>query len=243
MKDYLEFIKKDFNKGIPLILGCNCAVKYSGRAESYLEFNDCIIMIKSDKTLLVHQSTGNMPINYMKTGTHIEFQNEGENLQINASNQAMKEYMNIIIKKIYFYNSHPLAPGNALILEGTEKDMADMILNEPEIIESGFKPLTTEEHTKYGFIDVFGYDNNKILCVIECKRYTGDFKAVDQLRRYVEKIKNDKGIKEVRGILACPAITPNAKKMLEDFGFEHKRIEPPKRLAEYKKNQMKLNEF
>ena len=35
---------------------------------------------------------------------------------------------------------------------------------------------------------------NKTLTIVECKRYTGDLKAVSQLRRYVEKIKSSKGI-------------------------------------------------
>ncbi len=111
------------------------------------------------------------------------------------------------------------------------------------MIEKGFTAVSQEEQTKYGFIDVFGTDKDGNLVVVECKRYCADLGAVTQLRRYVEKIKEMKGLKKVRGILACPKISANAKKMLEDWGFEYKMIEPPSYLETHKKGQKKLHEF
>ncbi len=243
MQDYHDRLLADLKKSMPIVIGCHCAVSYSGRAESYLDYNDCILIIKSDKTILVHQTTGNNPINYMKPGTTYTLNVADKRLLIHAEHRQLKEYMDIHVTNIYYYNAHPLAPGSTLILEGTEKDMVEAIMNKPESIEEGFKPVSTEEHTKYGFIDVFGNDTNGTLCVVECKRYTGDFKAVDQLRRYVEKIKDAKGINTVRGILACPSITPNALTMLQDFGFTHVALTPPKRLAKYNKAQTSLGDF
>ena len=118
-----------------------------------------------------------------------------------------------------------------------------MLYNNPEMIEEGFRPLSMEEHTKYGFIDVFGYDKENVLTVIECKRYSGDLKAVSQLRRYVEKIKSAKGIENVRGVLACPKMSDNALKMLTDFGFEFKSVKPPKYLEKFDKKQRSLGHF
>jgi RecB family endonuclease NucS len=71
----------------------------------------------------------------------------------------------------------------------------------------------------------------------------GDLSAVTQLRRYVEKIKKSKGLQDVRGILACPSITPNARKMLEDWKFSYVHVHPPKYLEKHAKNQMKLGEY
>ena len=75
------------------------------------------------------------------------------------------------------------------------------------------------------------------------KRYCADLSSVTQLRRYVEKIMVSKGIIKVRGILAAPKITENAKKMLEDWGFSFVQVHPPKYLEEYNKNQKNLGEF
>ena len=52
-----------------------------------------------------------------------------------------------------------------------------------------------------------------------------------------------KGIKNVRGILACPRITPNAERMLHDFKFEYRRVIPPKYLENERKKQKNLFEF
>jgi len=82
-----------------------------------------------------------------------------------------------------------------------------------------------------------------MLTVVECKRYNADLGAVTQLRRYVEKLMVSKGITKVRGILAAPKITPNAKQMLEDWGFEFKHIEPPKYREKFNKHQKNLVDF
>jgi hypothetical protein len=123
--------------------------------------------------------------------------------------------------------------------------MSDMIYDNPTIIEQGFKPFSREEHTKYGFIDVFGTDKNGKVVVIECKRDTADFKAVQQLHRYIHKICKSKGISEdkVRGIIAAPKISSNAKVMLEDMKYTFVSVSPPKYLERYDKKQKKLFDY
>jgi len=92
-------------------------------------------------------------------------------------------------------------------------------------------------------VDVLGTDNDGILTVVECKRYCADLSAVTQLRRYVEKIMLSKGIAKVRGIIAAPKITDNAKKMLEDWGFCFVAVSPPNYLVEDRKRQARLDGF
>jgi hypothetical protein len=69
--------------------------------------------------------------------------------------------------------------------------------------------------------------------------------CVTQLRRYVEKISELKGIelKRVKGILASPSISPNALEMLKKWGFEWKHVHPPKRFERYNKDQKSLGEW
>lgn len=236
-------LEDSLKRGEMIILACHCTVEYSGRAESYLSEGDRVIMIKSDSTLVVHQPNGSNPINYMKSGSshHIEMTDEG--VYLRSQNLATKEYLDIRIFRVYFFDYHAMEDTKSIELAGTEKDMADMIFKNPEMIEKGFTPLSQEEHTKFGFIDIFGYDKKNILTVIECKRYTGDPKAVDQLRRYVEKVKKVKGLKKVRGILACPSITASAKEMLLERGYEFVSVKPPKYLERYDKNQKTLEGF
>ena len=231
------------NKNKSIILCCSCSIHYSGRAESFLGSGDRIIIIKADKTLLIHQPSGSNPINYMKEGTSYHLATEEGKLVLHCSNIPQKEYMDISILQVYSFQHLQLEDSASIQLAGSERDMSDMIFSNPELVEPGFRPLSREEHTKYGFIDVFGYDRSNILVVIECKRYTADFKAVDQLQRYVKKIKQLRGLDKVRGIIAAPEISVNALQMLKDFGFEYRKIAPPKYLERFSRNQKVLGEY
>lgn len=225
-----------------VILVCNCSVRYSGRAESFLSDGDRIIIIKQDGTLLVHQPNGNTPVNYMKNAS-VDLNTHEGRLVLSSQNLADKEYLDILINKAHSCLFYSLEDNASIELVGSERDMSQMIFNNPALIEPGFKPLSTEEHTKYGFIDVFGYDKNNVLVVIECKRYTADLKAVDQLERYVRKIKQMKGLKEVRGIIASPKISPNALHMLQDHKFEWRSVSPPNYFERDGKSQKRLGEY
>ena len=98
-------------------------------------------------------------------------------------------------------------------------------------------------HTKFGFIDVFGHDGKGNLVVVECKRYTASLACVTQLRRYVEKIQELKGTEQVQGVMASPDISANALAMLEQWGFTHVAVQPPKRLERFNKDQKSLLSF
>ena len=237
--------KEALDKSRVIMLSCCCEIHYSGRAESFLGSGDRLIIIKADKTLLIHQPEGSSPINYMKEGTSYTLvkEKEGGKLVLRCSNIPLKEYMDIFISRVYSFHQLQLEDSAKIQLIGSERDMSDMIYNNPALIEQGFKPLSREEHTKYGFIDVFGYDKNSVLVVIECKRYTADLKAVDQLQRYVKKIKQLRGLDKVRGILAAPEISPNTLQMLTDNGFEYRKISPPKYLERFNKGQKMLGEY
>lgn len=179
----------------------------------------------------------------MKPGNTFLFEHENKTMKIRAENLPLKESMDPEFKEIYFFESRAMHEESSIIVDGTEQDMVSMIMENPTVIEPGFRTVNNEEQTKYGFIDVLGYDKSGTLTVIECKRHSADLKAVDQLRRYVERIKTSKGITEVRGILASPLITGNALKMLEDWGFTHRRVDAPKRYEQYNNTQQKLQQF
>lgn len=237
MKKEVELLREAVNSKKSVVLFANCSVSYNGRAQSYLDRGDRIIIIKSDNTILIHQPEGNNPINYMKQGT--QFKVNGSSLHAYNS----KEYIDIEFYEIYSALIKELKDSQKLELHGSERHMSDMIYSNPEVIEKGFKPLSREEHTKYGFIDVFGYDKSGRLTVVECKRFTANLDAVTQLRRYVEKIASLKGVNTVRGILAAPGISPNAKQMLVDYGYEYRKVEPPKHYEKHKRDQSSLDRF
>lgn len=240
---FIEKTRQSLKSNECVAFFCECEIHYSGRAEAHLDVGDRLVIIKSDNTILVHQPTGSVPVNYMKEDSKIEVSRRDHHVIIKSQNQKYKDHLEIDIYLIHNFISQRLEDGKKLHLEGNEKDMSDMIYDNPTLISKDFKPLSREEHTKYGFIDVFGYNKKKELVIVECKRYTIGPDAVTQLRRYVEKIKSLRGLKVVHGIVAGPKISPNALKMAQDWGFNFIEIHPPKTLLRYNKDQKNLSEF
>lgn len=243
--DNIGRINSALERNETVIIAANCEVSYYGKVESYLPSGDRIILIKNDKTLLVHQPDGVNPINYMKEGTEVRVSIENGETLLKAKHLFLKDFLDAKIHKIHFVQSHKLEDGGDIEVVGSEADMSDMIYENPLLIEKGFKPFSREEHNKYGFVDVFGTDKDGKVVVIECKRDNADFKAVQQLHRYIHKICKSKGIKEdsIRGIIASPKISSNAKVMLEEMGYSHVSVTPPKYLERYDKNQKRLGEY
>lgn len=243
-EDYRTLINDSIRRNETVVISCTCSVWYSGRAESFLDKGDRLIIIKSDKVCLVHQPEGNNPVNYMKAGTEIYLEIQEGNLWLKCKNSDNKDFMDVEINKIQFFNAHKLEDGSSIEIRGTEEDMSDMLYNNPQMVEEGFTPVSREEQTKYGFLDVFGTDRNGNLVIVECKRTRAELSAVTQLRRYAEKIRESKGFTgKIRGIIASPQITANAEQMLKDWGFEYKRINPPKYHERFDKKQHKLDGF
>ncbi|MBD3310214.1 DUF91 domain-containing protein, partial [Candidatus Woesearchaeota archaeon] len=240
MKTKIIRIKEALEKNRSIVLTARCAIIYSGRAEAFLPDGDRFIIIKADRSMVIHQPTGSNPVNHMREGASVSIEQSGKNAILKAAHLANKEYLDIELKKIYSVHDQCLDDGQKQVIAGTEKDMADMLFSNPEIVEKGFRPLSTEEHTKYGFIDVFGYDKDNVLTVVECKRYTAQLNAVQQLRRYVERIRKVRGVDKVRGIIAAPKISSNAEKMLKDWGFRHIVVKPPNYLERFDRKQSKL---
>lgn len=231
------------NKGEFIVFFCKCKIVYSGRAEARLPKGDRLVSVKQDGTIFVHQPEGGNPINYMKAGGSVELLKQDYGLLFKAYNSITKEYLELEIGRVYSFMSRRLEDGQKQLLAGTEADMSDMIKQNPTLISKDFKPLSREEHTKFGFIDVFGHDKKGTLIVVECKRYSAGLDAVQQLRRYVEKIKDLRGTDKVSGILASPKISPNAEDMLKKWKFLWRLVNPPMRLVRHNRNQKALDAF
>ncbi len=208
----------------------HCRIRYSGRAEAELDWGDRMIVLKQDNALLIHQPVNGNPINYIKPGAHISVFREEGCVIIEGAHPQTNDVVLCEVSSVYDAMSRRLEDGRKQLLAGTEADMSDYIRDNPQVISSDFTPLSREEHTKYGFIDVFGHDKQGTLVIVECKRYAASLACVTQLRRYVEKMKELRGTDNVTGVLASPKITPNAQAMLSDWGFSWARVEPPKRL-------------
>lgn len=237
---FKQVLEKGLRKGRGACIVCNCGVEYKGRAVSRLKPGDRFIIIKPDRTTLVHQPSGRNPVNWMPPNSSIKVEDGGVLL---VENVNPREFMRVMVNQVHVVIVVKMVDTVSLEQVGSEADMARMIYDNPNLLEKGFKPASLEEQTRYGFIDVFGKDSVNNLVVVECKRYKAGLDAVQQLRRYVERVKKNTGNNNVRGILAAPSISSNAVKMLSDWGFQYKQVHPPMHLIPDREVQKGLSEY
>lgn len=245
MRDYFDRIVDGLRRNEVLTIYASCSISYSGRAEATLGEGERVILIKQDNSVLIHQPRDSTPVNYMKDGSSIDVSLEDDMIVLESRNMADKDFLEISLSSVISVASEKLQDGRSLELVGTEEDMSDMIRENPGEIGDWFTPVSREEHTSYGFMDVFGYDAEGRFVVVECKRYTAGVSAVQQLRRYVEKVQDLKGVdvSQIRGVLAAPDIASNAEDMLADWSYEYVRVEAPNRQQRFKEKQQSLDDF
>lgn len=243
VSEFRELVERALSSGRTLCAFLTCDVSYSGRAETYLAAGERLLVIKADSSVQVHQATGSLPINYMKQGSIVTLDIEGDVLLLTVQNQKEKAWLELRITAISACSAQKLEDSETIDLAGTEKDMSDWIRDNPQCISPDFRPISREEQTDVGFIDVYGHDGNGTIVIVECKRVTASLAAVDQLRRYVERVRNLKGAKEVRGVLAAPGITKNAREMLATFGLGYCAVDPPKRLERWRRDQTSIFDY
>jgi hypothetical protein len=112
---------------------------------------------------------------------------------------------------------------------GTEADLKEHVLADPDAIERGLQPLATERETPAGPVDVYAEDESGRPVVVELKRARVGPDAVGQLSRYVDALARDLHAgANPRGVLVAPSITDRARQLLAEDGLEYARVEPPR---------------
>ncbi len=226
--DAIKFIER-YHKSKPdktllLIIG-SCLIDYRGRARSFLDWGERIIMIKQDGAVLVHQPVMREPINWQPTGSKTKYYTKDNQLILRSHHIKPPEKMKITFRNIKILIVTSLFDKAKLIISGMETDVVNEIINDPEIIEEGLRVCKREKHVKSGMIDLYCYDKYHVPVIIEVKRSLANISAVQQLRMYVKDIKKDVDTADVRGILCAPRIPDMVKKLLSDYGLEWKEVE------------------
>jgi RecB family endonuclease NucS len=226
--DALKFIKKyhksKADKTFLMLIG-DCMIDYHGRARSFLDWGERIIMIKQDGAVLVHQPIMREPVNWQPTGSKTEFKVKDNKLILRSRHKSPPEKMKITFRNLKLITVTSLRDKAKLVISGMETDVVNDIISNPEIIEKGLRINKREKQVKSGMIDLFGYDINHTPVIIEVKRSLANISAVHQLRMYVNDIKKDVDEANVRGILCAPKIPDMVKHLLSDYGLEWQEVE------------------
>lgn len=244
IEESYSLVEEGLRKKAMISIFCCCKVIYEGRAMSQLDFGERMILLKPDGSFLIHQERKVDPVNWQPPKSKSRTYIKDDSLYLESHRRSPKEKLEVEIKKIHFANYAVARDYQELEIAGYEKDMGDMIMKHPHVVEEGFKPTNREYSTEHGFIDILGKDKEGNLMVLELKCRKAGVNAVKQIRRYLsdfEDPENDylKEVqaekKKIRGILVAPSIGEDAKELLEEEGIEFKAVEPPKELRSDKK--------
>lgn len=216
-------------RALIILVGCS-RVYYEGRAKSRLDWGDRTIMIKQDGSFLIHQHHNLEPVNWQPPKSKFTAEIEDGNILLKGSRRNPQESLTVKISRTYVASYFIGEDSKSLELVGYEADMGDLIFNNPEIIEEGFRPTSREYSVESGFIDIMGKDKNGNLVILELKSRRAGVNAVKQLERYINHFQDHK--KMVRGILVAPSLTDEALEMLEKKKLEFISLEPPMELKD-----------
>lgn len=204
-----------------------CAVEYDGRASSTLGPGDRHVMCKPDGTVLVHTDEGHQPVNWQPPGCTHEASIVDGDFELASYRDNPEEELVVRFQRVDHVAAFDGTDPEELSLSGTEEDLRQRVLDEPELIEVGFTPLSTERETPAGAVDVYGEDEDGRAVVVELKRRRVGPDAVGQLARYVEALERDLHADAgVRGILVAPSVTDRARSLLAERGLEFVSLEP-----------------
>jgi hypothetical protein len=239
-------ILETINRKDLLIIIAVCFVEYWGRAASKLPRGKRMLLIKGDNSIAIHQNRLLRPTNYMmgaKIGTELK---DGA-LVLSAKKLKPKETISVALYSIEGIHSYSMDEQADLRLFGSEKELSDELMQDLSFLEPGLVPLNQEEVLRKGLVDILARDAKGRLVVIELKRRLADFNAVQQLKRYMDQVKNLKGI-ETRGILVAPEIRKNAHELLERYGLEFFHIDfeignPKAKIKGLQKKQETIDRF
>ena len=204
-------------KELVILIG-TCRAEYWGRAASKLDWGSRLVLLKGDRSFALHQNRLLRPANYMMDAD-ISFAREGDCLVMEAKKSKPKESIRVFFRSIEDLHAYPMECDTDLRLFGSEKELSDQLMQDLSFLEPGLKPLNQEEVLRKGMVDILAEDAQKRLVVIELKRRAADYNSVQQLKRYMDQVRNLKGI-ETRGLLVAPSITKHANELLERYGLE-----------------------
>ncbi len=243
-EDAYDLIQEALRKRATILIFACCKVNYEGRALSQLNWGERIIMIKPDGAFLIHQEKKVEPVNWQPPKSKTRSYIKNGNLFLESHRRTPKELLTAEIRKIQFINYANIEDFEELEQAGYEKDMSDMIMEKPHMIEEGFTPTAREYSVEHGFIDILGKDKDNNLMILELKARKAGVTAVKQLRRYIQDMENtdndylrecNANKTKIRGLLVAPSIMDDALELIEEEGIEFISVEPPRELKRDKK--------
>jgi endonuclease len=200
------------------LIVARCEVRYSGRLTAVLPEALRLIMIKADGSVMVHADSGGYkPSNWMTAPTVID-ELGSPPTQIQVRKHKGDDALEIAISEVISDVAHDMGEAAALEKDGVERHLQELLADAPGWCGEGFRLVRREWPTDIGPVDLMCRDADDGWVAVEIKRIA-TIDAVEQLTRYLERIRLDPAMSDCRGVLAAELIKPQAKVLAEARGI------------------------
>ena len=212
------------------IIVADCSAEYTGRLQATLPMARRVLLIKADNSLLIFSELGSYkPLNWMASPCTItditpdyaddDPATEVPQKVIRATSTKSTDSLEVTLQHIYSDETYDLGEDPGLIKDGVEDHLQRYLAEQIERIGEGATLVRREYPTAIGPVDIMAVDGSGVHVAIEIKRH-GGIDGVEQLTRYCELLNRDPLLAPVRGIFAAQTITPQARTLATDRGFE-----------------------
>ncbi|HTN24400.1 MAG TPA: endonuclease NucS [Solirubrobacteraceae bacterium] len=200
------------------LIVARCEVRYSGRLNAVLPLALRLLMLKSDGSVLVHADTGGYkPSNWMTAPTVIE--EAPDLIVVRKRAGSTEDRLEIAIAEVLSDVTHDMGEAAALEKDGVERDLQEALAAAPAHCGEGFRLVRREWPTDIGPVDLMCRDSDDEWIAVEIKR-VATIDAVEQLSRYLERIRLDPAMASCRGVLAAQSIKPQARVLAQARGLD-----------------------
>jgi endonuclease len=190
------------------LIVARCEVRYTGRLNALLPDAVRLIIVKADGSVLVHADAGGYkPLNWMTPPTVIE-ESPGQ-IVVRKRAGATEDRLEVELKEVFSDVAHDLGEDAALSKDGVEAHLQELLAEQPGWCGEGLRLVRREWPTDIGPVDLMCRDSDDEWVAVEIKRVAG-IEAVEQLARYLERIRLDPAFASCRGVLAAQTIKPQA---------------------------------
>ena len=198
------------------LIVARCSVEYSGRLSARLPEALRLVMLKADGSVLVHADAGGYkPLNWMTPPTAV-IEDEGT---IVVRKLKGEDRLDIVLAEVLSDVTHAMDFDAAqLEKDGVEAHLQELLADAPVWCGEGFRLVRREWPTDIGPVDLMCRDGDDGWVAVEIKR-VGTIDAVEQLSRYLERIRLDPAMADCRGVLAAQTVKPQARVLAESRGI------------------------
>ena len=194
------------------IVVARCQVDYAGRLSAHLPLATRVLMLKSDGSVLIHSDGGSYkPLNWMSPPCTVrEGTAEDGRAEWLVTAAKSDDTLRILIDEVHHDTSHELGVDPGLQKDGVEKHLQELLAEHPSTLADGLTLVRREFPTAIGPVDLMCRDEEDAWVAVEIKR-VATIDAVEQLHRYLERIRLDPAMGDCRGVLAAQVLKPQAR--------------------------------